>query len=123
MVSPQPAPQQPGFNPNLLQPGDAQIFNSGVLNAAARDGRRGTRKRPEASSVYTQVAEEVTAFAVEMRDEFKVVAPIMKQKLTRAQARTKMQNMSPEERQVLVNKMGVRNFVHFAKSLEPRGSK
>ena len=114
---------QPGFNPNLMQPGDSALFNAENLNRASREGRRGTRKRPEATSVYTQVAEEVREFTNEMREEFKVIAPIMKQKLTRAQARSRLAAMTPAERIALSNRMGRRQFAQFALSLQnPRGT-
>lgn len=117
----QPAAVPPA-TPTPIQSGDSGLISGAMLSKASRDGRRGTRKRPENTSIYTQVVEEVREFSREMRDEFKVDVPFMKQKLTRAQIRSKLNAMSPAEKIALSRKIGVRRFAEFAQSVQ-RGAR
>lgn len=98
--------------------GDAAIMSLVNAERMAREGKRATLAKPDETSVYTQVVEELVAFIVEMRDEFakEIPAPFMKRKLSAEQIRKRVERMTAEERIVLGRKYGVRQFAEWAAS-------
>lgn len=123
--SDQPSPVDSSAFPQLSEqfsPGDSEIMSSVEADRVAREGRRSALQKPEQSSLYTQVVEELSSFANEMRTEFakEIPAPFMQKRLSRDQIRRRIERMTAEERVVLSRRYGARRFAQWAMSYEKK---
>ncbi len=99
--------------------GDADIRAEVNTNIQKNIGRRGTQRKPDTTSLYTQVAEELRETLGEIRAEIaaEVPAKFMKVAQNSKQVRARLQNMSPEERSVFARKYGVRPMAELMMKL------
>ena len=99
--------------------GDSVIRDEVNRNILKKEGRLGTRRKPETTSIFTQVAEELREFLGEMRKEIQAEIPakFMKVAQTTKQVRARLQNMGPDERRVFARKYGTRNMAELMMKL------
>ena len=116
--TPEAVQRHPALSTQTLT-GDSLIRDEVNRNILKKEGRRGTRRKPETTSVFTQVTEELVELRREMDKEIEAIIPakFMKVAQTTKQVRARLQNMGPDERLVFARKYGTRNMAELMMKL------